>query len=195
LTKDIFFSDNSFTFQLKGVDVKNSRILVISSLMVFAIAVGFFVYLVNESKALSYLSDNPKACINCHVMNTQYSTWQHSSHKDVTCIQCHLPTDDMVNKYLAKAKDGWNHSVAFTLNTYSNAIKISDDGVKRVQKNCISCHSSIVSNLMQNADKNHNFADDDIDGGRRCWDCHKSVPHGKVRGLSTTLDSLGFKEK
>jgi len=172
--------------------VKNNKTLVVSTLIVFCIAVGFFVYLVNTSKALSYFSKDPKACINCHVMNTQYATWQHSSHKDVSCIQCHLPTDNVLSKYMAKAQDGWNHSMAFTFNTYENAIRISESAAKRVQKNCISCHENLVSTLIDNQDKNHNFQKNEAQ--RWCWECHKSVPHGKVRGLSTTLDNLGIKE-
>jgi len=174
--------------------VKNSKFLVISAITVFLVAIGYFVYVLNASKALSYLSTDPKACINCHVMNTQYATWQHSSHKDVGCIECHLPTDGFVNKYVAKAKDGWNHSVAFTLGTYDNAIRISDDAAQRVQNNCISCHSKTVSTMIDNSDKNHNFQVGDVATGRKCWECHKSVPHGKVRGLTTTPDNLGIKE-
>ncbi len=174
--------------------MKNSKFLTIGSLTVFLIAIGFFIHLLNSSKALSYLSKDPKACINCHVMNTQYATWQHSSHKNVGCIECHLPTDGFLNKYLAKAKDGWNHSVAFTLNTYDNAIKISKDAQRRVQQNCISCHSTLVSTLVSNSDINHNFKDGEVATGRKCWSCHKQVPHGKVRGLTTTPNNLGIKE-
>ena len=99
-----------------------------------------------------------------------------------------------VPSYIAKAKDGWNHSVAFTLNTYDNAIQISDDGAKRVQNNCISCHKSITSTIVSNSDQYHNFEDPEVATGRKCWSCHKSTPHGKVRGLSTTPHNLGVKE-
>lgn len=144
----------------------------------------------------SYLSSDPKACINCHVMNTQYATWQHSSHANVaSCVDCHLPTDNFFEKYKAKTIDGWNHSVAFTMGTYDNAMKISEYGAERVQKNCISCHKSVTSTMSSNAKNYHNFDDkSSIENGRKCWDCHKSVPHGKVRGLSTTPNNLGIKE-
>lgn len=175
--------------------MKNNKFLVYSSLLAFAIAIGMFVYMINASKALSYLSSDPKACINCHVMNTQYATWQHSSHgQRATCIECHLPTDSTLKKYIAKARDGWNHSVAFTLNTYDNTMVISEDGAKRVQSNCISCHKSVTSTLTTNSDKYHQFADPSVETGRKCWSCHKGVPHGKVRGLSTTPYNLGVKE-
>lgn len=165
------------------------------AILVFAIALIFLGYMIYLAKAWSYLSTDPKACINCHVMNTQYATWQHSSHgRDVTCVQCHLPTDSFIDKYKAKAIDGWNHTLAFTLNTYDHAIKISDDGAKRVQKNCISCHKSMTSTISTNSNLYHNFADKNVANGRRCWSCHREVPHGRVRGLTTTPDNLGVKE-
>ena len=174
--------------------MNNRKVLVYASVICVVVAVAVFVQLVVRSKALSYLSTDPKACINCHVMNTQYATWQHSSHaRDTTCVDCHLPTDSFVDKYIAKTRDGWNHSVAFTLNTYDHAIKISDDGAKRVQKNCISCHSSLTSQIVTNADKYHSFVNPEVDTGRKCWDCHKGVPHGKVRGLRSTPDNIGVK--
>lgn len=175
--------------------MKENKFLVYGALLAFAIAIGVFVYIVNISKALSYLSTDPKACINCHVMNTQYATWQHSSHAErANCIDCHLPRDNMINKYKAKAIDGFNHTVAFTFNTYKNAITISDDGARRVQENCISCHASVVSTLISDSDLNHKFDDPSVATGRRCWECHKGVPHGKVRGLATTPNNLGVKE-
>ena len=165
------------------------------AILAFLIAIGFFIYLIIAAKALSYLSTDPKACINCHVMNTQYATWQHSSHAErATCVECHLPTDGFIDKYVAKAKDGFNHTLAFTLDNYDHAMKISDDGAKRVQKNCISCHSSITSVVSSNANKYHNFDDENVENGRKCWSCHKQVPHGKVRGLTTTPYNIGVQE-
>ena len=79
------------------------------------VAIGVFANLVSESKMLSYLSSDPKVCINCHTMNVHYDTWQHSSHRNrATCVDCHLPRDSFVNKMLAKARDGYHHSLAMT---------------------------------------------------------------------------------
>ncbi|SFV65967.1 Cytochrome c nitrite reductase, small subunit NrfH [hydrothermal vent metagenome] len=178
-------------FRTEGVEERIKKV----AIAIIIIATLLFFYMVYISKAWSYLSKDPKACINCHVMNTQYATWQHSSHaRDVTCVECHLPTDGFFNKYMAKARDGFNHTVAFTFDTYEHAIKISDDGAKRVQNNCISCHKSMTSIIGSNADKYHNFADEMVENGRKCWSCHQDVPHGKVRGLTTTPNNLGIKE-
>ncbi len=175
--------------------MENSGTLKKVAIGAFLVAIGFFGYMLYISHAFSYLSSDPKACINCHVMNTQYATWQHSSHaREATCIECHLPTDGFFKKYISKARDGWNHSVAFTLDTYDHSMKISDDGARRVQENCISCHKSIVSTMTLNADKYHNFDDPNVENGRKCWSCHKQVPHGKVRSITTTSHNIGVKE-
>ncbi|MDR2789384.1 MAG: NapC/NirT family cytochrome c, partial [Campylobacteraceae bacterium] len=106
--------------------MKTNKALLGCAIAAFVIAVGLFAYTLNISKAFSYLSSDSKACINCHVMNTQYAAWQHSSHaKAAGCADCHLPQNGVVSKYIAKAKDGFNHAAAFTFNTYDNAIKIS----------------------------------------------------------------------
>ena len=174
--------------------MNNKKILKTFSFTLGLAAVGLAVYTAYISKAHSYLSTDPRACINCHVMNTQYATWQHSSHKEVGCIECHLPTDDIVDKYLAKMRDGYNHSLAFTLGTYDHAIKISADGAKRVQKNCKSCHSDLVTNVNRNNDLNHSFTEKENQSERKCWSCHSSVPHGKVRSITTVPFNLGVKE-
>ena len=158
------------------------------------VVIGTFSYLVNESKMLSYLSSDPKACINCHTMNTHYATWQHSSHRDkATCVDCHLPRDSFVNKMLAKSRDGFNHSLAMTLGSYGNNLRITDDAAQRIQDNCISCHDNIVSGMMENSQLYSRF-DSGVQMGRQCWDCHREVPHGVTRNLTTSQNNLGVKE-
>ena len=174
--------------------MKTGKVLLFSSITALVAALTLFVYLVNSSKALSYLSSDPKACINCHVMNTHYATWQHSSHSmRASCVDCHLPHDSALNKYMAKARDGWNHSVAFTLSSHGQNIIISDDGASRVQQNCISCHATLVETIISNSDRYHDFSGTPRTD-RKCWDCHRDVPHGKVRSLSTTPNNLGVRE-
>lgn len=174
--------------------MKAGNVLKFSSVFAFVVAIVFLAYLVNASKALSYLSTDPKACINCHVMNVQYATWQHSSHAQrATCVECHLPTDTTVNKYKAKARDGWNHTVAFTMNTFAPAMQISEDGANRVQANCIACHTRLTEGIISNSDRYHDFTGTP-QTDRKCWECHRDVPHGKARNLSTTPNNLGVRE-
>ena len=41
---------------------------------------GVSAYTFTYAEGFSYLSDDPKACINCHIMNDQYHSWSSSSH-------------------------------------------------------------------------------------------------------------------
>lgn len=174
--------------------MKTGKLLVSISIFAFVLAIIMLGYLVNASKALSYLSKDPLACINCHVMNTQYATWQHSSHRRVaSCVECHLPTESIVDKYMAKARDGWNHSVAFTMNTFGQNIQISEDGANRVQANCLSCHAKLTETLVSNRDRYHDYNGTPATD-RKCWECHREVPHGKVRSLAATPNNLGVRE-
>ncbi len=168
-----------------------SKILKIGAVGGACIGIVLILYIIHISKAFSYLSNDPKACINCHVMNTSYATWQHSSHaRNATCADCHLPRDNFVNKYIAKAKDGLHHSFAFTFHQYRDSIQISKDGADRVQKNCISCHPRQSSTVVHNEDVNHQNTD--AKQGY-CWRCHRDVPHGMVRGLNSAPNNLGVK--
>ena len=174
--------------------MKTGKTLATLSIFTFIIAIAVFGYLIQTSQALSYLSTDPLACINCHVMNPQYATWQHSSHRNVaTCVDCHLPSDSTVDKYMAKARDGWNHSVAFTFSTYDQNIRVSEDAEKRIQKNCRSCHARLVENIVANQQRYHDFSNTEA-SERKCWDCHRDVPHGRARSLSSTPDNLGVRQ-
>jgi cytochrome c nitrite reductase small subunit len=156
------------------------------------VAVGLFAYVVNASNMVSYLSSDPKVCINCHTMNSHYATWQHSSHREkASCVQCHLPQHSLVAKLLAKSRDGFKHSVAMTFNTYEHNIRASESALDRIQANCIGCHREAVSQMMSNSEL-YQEKGGEID--RRCWSCHREVPHGVNASLTATPDNLGVKE-
>lgn len=149
------------------------------------IIVGLGVYVFYISNAASYLSDNPTTCINCHVMNPQYATWFHSSHRErATCTDCHVPHDNVFNKYYFKAKDGMRHATIFTLRKEPQTIYIKEEGADVVQANCIRCHNNLVTDNKM-LSKTHQF-DEFRTEGRYCWTCHREVPHGRVNSLSST---------
>jgi cytochrome c nitrite reductase small subunit len=156
---------------------------------------GMFGYLVHTSKAFSYFSEDPKVCINCHTMNTEYATWQHSSHRErATCVECHLPQESLADKLMAKSRDGFKHSVAMTFRTYvGNNIRISESARQRIQSNCIYCHHEIVSQMLDNSRLYMTTASHE-QFDRKCWSCHRNVPHGRARSLTSTPDSIGVKE-
>ncbi|HND85948.1 MAG TPA: NapC/NirT family cytochrome c, partial [Pseudobdellovibrionaceae bacterium] len=54
--------------------------------------VGLGIYVFIYAKGYSYMSDDPQACINCHIMRENLDTWSKSTHHHVAkCNDCHLP--------------------------------------------------------------------------------------------------------
>ncbi len=153
-------------------------------LILSGMALGLFGFVFWISNAPSYLSDAPETCINCHVMMPQYSTYQHSSHREhATCNDCHVPQDHWYRKYYFKAMDGLRHATIFTLRMEPQVIFIKEEGQKVVHENCVRCHSNLLADsklMSQTAQQAHNKTD------KLCWDCHREVPHGRVNGLSST---------
>jgi cytochrome c nitrite reductase small subunit len=148
------------------------------------IALGIFTgsafYIFYVSKAASYLSDNPKTCVNCHVMTPQFATWTHSSHREVaTCNDCHVPHNNVFNHYYFKGKDGLRHATIFTLRKEPQVIFIKEDGIGVVQNNCIRCHSHLFDTREVSVNQKMHQSD------RLCWECHRETPHGRVNSLSS----------
>lgn len=153
-------------------------------LLLLGIITGLGFYILHISNAISYLSDDPQTCVNCHVMNPQFATWQRGSHgKVATCNDCHVPQDNYVNKYLFKASDGLRHATYFTMRWEPQVIQIKDAGKRAVQDNCIRCHNNLIHPIGLRAINNRNVEDQTE---RYCWDCHRETPHGRVNSLSST---------
>ena len=160
---------------------ENWKIPVIITLGILS---GLGAYMFYISRAYSYLSDSPNTCVNCHIMAPQYTTWFHSSHREVAvCNDCHVPQDNFFSHYYFKGKDGLRHSTIFTLRTEPQVIHIKEAGIKVVQENCIRCHKDLVNPTNM---QRMTGSTDIITKERLCWDCHRETPHGRVNSLSST---------
>lgn len=152
--------------------------------MLLGIFLGLFLFILHAARATSYLSDDPIACVNCHVMAPQFATWERGSHGKVTnCNDCHVPQDNFINKFLFKSGDGLRHSFMFTFRLEPQVIQIKDAGKKAVQKNCIRCHSNVIHPISIRAVSNKKIIDEE---NRYCWDCHRETPHGRISSLTST---------
>jgi len=164
----------------KLIPPDNWKLPVILALGVFT---GLGIFSFHISNASSYLGDKPETCVNCHIMAPQYATWNHSSHREYTnCNDCHVPHNNIINKYYFKAKDGLRHASMFTLRLEPQVIYIKEAGKKVVHQNCIRCHTELLtdSRLM-----NYNRNTHDFRLGRDCLECHRVTPHGRVNSLSS----------
>jgi cytochrome c nitrite reductase small subunit len=152
-----------------------------AAFLMIGIAAGVGLFVVHISRATSYLSDASETCMNCHVMTTQYVTWQHSSHANVTtCNDCHVPHTSLAAQYGFKAKDGLWHATVFTMRWEPQVIRLSPSAIPVVEDNCRRCHADLIGDVSLAVHKSGNPSD------LRCWECHRDVPHGSVRSLSAT---------
>lgn len=124
------------------------------------------------AEGLSYMSNDPKACVNCHIMREQFDGWEKASHHaHATCNDCHVPVD-FIGKYYTKMEHGWRHSKGFTLNDFHEPIRITPGSARIVQQNCIRCHESLTSEIV-----GHGRGAESAD----CIHCHAHVGHGASR--------------
>ena len=150
--------------------------------------VGLFIYTFFASRAYSYLSDNPRTCVNCHVMSPYYATWTHSSHaRNTTCNDCHVPHNNIVNKYFFKAKDGLRHSTVFTLRGEKTALQTIEASSEVIMDNCIRCHTQLNQEFVNTGRMGYKEMKEM--GGNACWDCHRDVPHTRSRSEVSTPHS------
>ncbi len=139
------------------------------------IAAGMAVVVVRISNAVSYLSDSPETCINCHVMTDAYASWQRGSHGLVAaCNDCHVPHDNILAKNAFKAMDGARHSYVFTFRQEPQVLTLSRGAVPVIQNNCIRCHGNQFQMIRLTAASE-----------RTCWSCHQNI-HGEIHSLSAS---------
>jgi cytochrome c nitrite reductase small subunit len=147
-------------------------------ILLFAIMVGggflsgLGGYTFYYAEGLSYFSNNPQACVNCHIMREQYDGWLKSPHHAVaTCNDCHTP-HDFIGKYLSKAENGFWHSKGFTLQDFHEPIMIRPHNAVVLQRACVGCHSGLVSEMNTHVGNQRQMLD--------CVSCHRDVGHGPV---------------
>jgi len=120
------------------------------------------------AKGASYLTNDPRACMNCHIMRDHYEAWTKASHHAVaSCNDCHAPKG-LIPKYLTKASNGFWHSVAFTSGHFPEPLRIKEHNRKIVEGACRKCHESIVHAIEYPRGTSLS-----------CVQCHSSVGHMK----------------
>lgn len=141
--------------------------------LVLCAVIGMFAglggFTFHYAKGTSYLSSDPKVCINCHIMNDQYASWEKSSHrKAARCVDCHLP-HAILPKLIAKGDTGFRHSKAFTFQDFHEPIQITPHDKGIVEENCIRCHQDMTHSMRAfRSQKQKDLS---------CIKCHPTVGH------------------
>jgi cytochrome c nitrite reductase small subunit len=161
--------------------VRIPRSAVVVSLALLGIAFGLGIYTFAYAKGWSYMSNDPKACANCHIMTEQYEGWMKASHRSVaTCNDCHTP-HNLVGKYYTKARNGFWHSFYFTTGSFPEPIRATESSRKIAEAACRSCHQPIVQAMGTPA----HAGSSEIS----CIRCHGSVGHMELSPTSILPES------
>jgi cytochrome c nitrite reductase small subunit len=130
---------------------------------------GAGAYTVYVSEAASYLSNDPRSCVNCHVMREHYDGWQKASHHArATCNDCHVP-HALLPKALSKIENGYRHSKGFTFQDFHEPIRIRPGNARTLNRNCLECHGELLSEVAAHPEPPD------------CVRCHGTVGHGPSR--------------
>ena len=93
-----------------------------------AVAVGILgglgTFTVGYGNGLSYLTNDPTACANCHLPH------------------------NFVGKWLTKADNGFFHALAFTTGDFHEPIQIKARNRRVTQGACLHCHSELANALL-----------------------------------------------
>src|ERR671910_2543589 len=121
--------------------------LLLAAAVVVGLLIGIGGYTFVYAKGDSYLTNDPVACANCHVMNDHYRAWTRASHRAVAvCKDCHTPPS-LVPKYTTKARNGFWHSFYFTTGRYPDPLRITPRNHKVTELACRKCHDEITTSI------------------------------------------------
>ncbi len=135
------------------------------------------------------LTNQPTFCASCHTIQPSFDSWSRSTHKDVTCVDCHVRPG--ISGFLQDKVYAGLEDVAITfLGTPTEPHDLQSHVYSTV---CLSCHRAIlrVSELPASDlpspvkevglimdHREHMTAFDDRDKGEGCTTCHARVVHG-----------------
>ncbi len=123
------------------------RSIAIAAAVCLGLLLGIGGYTFVYARGYSYLTNDPAACANCHVMRDHFNAWTRSSHAAVAvCNDCHTPPGT-IPKYLTKARNGFWHSFYFTTGTYPDPLRITPRNKDVTELACRKCHLELTESI------------------------------------------------
>lgn len=170
--------------------IQKPQAIVIVAIIVGTLAIG---------GAAVPLTNHPKFCASCHNIRPSYETWVESSHKEVTCVDCHVrpSVEGFLND---KVRAGLKDVAIYLLGTPTDAHNLE---AKVHSEVCISCHHAIlrvsevavrdlpppvkeVGLIMSHRKHMEAFAKRGL--GEGCTTCHSRVVHEKpIKGYPIVI--------
>ncbi len=145
-------------------------VLWIAAALVVGLSAGLGLFTFVYAQGASYLTNDPAACANCHVMNEQYSAWMKGSHANAAvCNDCHTPSG-LLPKYWTKAQNGFFHSLAFTTGWFPDNIQIHGRNLEIARDSCMKCHAELTERMQATRGHREKI---------NCIQCHNQVGHAQ----------------
>lgn len=137
-----------------------------------------------------HLTNQPEFCASCHTIAPSYESWAMSSHKEVSCVDCHVrstPEGWLRDKAYAGTKD-------VLITWFGRPTAPHDLGATVHSELCLSCHREIlrVSEVAPRdlpppvkdvglvmSHRKHMDAFAKRGKGEGCTTCHSRVVHGE----------------
>ena len=168
--------------------LRGSTLAVVAAVL-FGLVAGIGAYTFVYARGYSYLTDDPAACANCHIMREHFDAWTKASHRAVAgCNDCHTPAN-FVGKYATKASNGFWHSYYFTLGGFPDPLRATPGAQRVTEARCRGCHGTITEQIDPPTRTRHvalgpdgqraasQVADAHADPSARCVRCHRYVGH------------------
>lgn len=134
------------------------------------LAGGFVVGLLVVGVGMGFLhaSGTKTFCGQCHSMKHEAATFEVSSHRELDCVECHLPHDNTAHYLFEKGRTGMVDMYHEIMRDYPERIKLDADARKMVSENCARCHEATMSYVGS--------APAGMQGD--CLKCHSRIAHG-----------------
>ena len=152
--------------------VRTATVTIVAA-VVIGLTIGLGSYTFVYARGYSYLTDDPAACANCHVMRDHFAAWTRASHRAVaTCNDCHTPPS-LIPKYLTKARNGFWHSFYFTVGGYPDPLRITPRNHAVTEQACRKCHAELTASIEPVRSSGSARHDEALS----CTTCHRTVGH------------------
>ena len=145
------------------------------------------------------LTNHPKFCASCHTITPSYESWLQSSHREVTCVACHVRPS--VRGWIEDKAINGTKDLAIQL--FGTPTQPHDLRAKVDSEVCLSCHRHIlrVSEIASRdlpppvkdvglvmSHRKHMEAFSARGTGEGCTTCHAGVVHeAPIKGYPTVI--------
>lgn len=121
------------------------------------------------ASAMIHATGTPTFCGQCHSMKHEAETFAMSSHRNLDCVECHLPHDNTAHYLIEKGRTGMVDMYHEVVRDYPERIKLTADSRMMVSQNCERCHTTTMSYVTEVGIGEQN---------QDCLKCHSRIAHG-----------------